>query len=528
MLVVAVPASAKSLQRAIIYIRVSTEREEMQSPEQQRYSCEQYAKRNGIKIVGEPVEDLDLSGTSSSKRQISAIIGRVRSGEANIVLVWKWSRFGRNIRESQVNLHELEKAGGRLIAATEDYDTDTYHGRFSRDNMLLVADLQAGIIGATWQEAHDRRHRAGLPHTGQARFGYMRCPDCRRKEDAPEQFHHCRSCDGVLVVDPVRGPALGEAYERYVAGASISGIARDMKERGIRSLSGAVMKPSAWQNVMDSGFAAGLIRWRGPEFRRLHGRAAKKPDTYDNWAPGRHVALISMDVWEAYKKLRQNPATIPWSTEAKYAYSGLLRCAAVDEAGAKCNRRMTASALIRSNGGAGMKLFRCPGIAMKECSGVTITLKRLDSATLAWLGEFARGADMGLLAMKRSARRAQAESDIPSVRADIAAAQSKRKKLLDLYLKDLVSEDDYRETMEQLAASLASMENRLAVLEVDTGEGIVPTAADFGKLLDLWPRMTPDEQRAALSRVVAFIEIEKTPGKQYNRISIVPRWEVAT
>ncbi|MEU9247153.1 recombinase family protein [Streptomyces sp. NPDC048385] len=520
----AIPDVFKPIQRAIIYIRVSTEREEMQSPEQQRYSCEQYALRNGIKIIGEPVEDLDLSGTSSSKRQISAIIERVRAGEANVVLVWKWSRFGRNIRESQVNLHELEKAGGRLIAVTEDYDTDTYHGRFSRDNMLLVADLQAGIIGATWKEAHDRRHRAGLPHTGQARFGYTRCPDCRRKEDAPDEYHRCNSCEGVLVIDPVRGQALAEAYERYVAGASMAAIARDMKDRGIRSLSGTVMKPTAWQLVMDSGFAAGLIRWRGPEFRRLHGRASKRPETYDNWAVGKHEPLISMDLWEAYKRRRQKSSTIPWSTEAKYAYSGLLICGAPSADGGVCGRRMVASALIRKNG-TEMKLFRCSGIAMKECPGVTITLKRLDKAVTEWLDHFARGADMGVMAMKRAARRAQADSDIPAARAEISVVQTRKKKLLDLYLKDLVSEKDYEEKAAELDDELATLQNRLAALEVDAGQGVVPTADDFGELLTIWPRMTPDERRAALSQVISRIEIIKTPGYKHNRIDIIPKWE---
>lgn len=524
---VASSETLRPLQRAIIYIRVSTEREEMQSPEQQRYSCEQYALRNGIKVVGEPVEDLDLSGTTSGKRQISTIVERVRAGEANIILVWKWSRFGRNIRESQVNLHELERAGGRLIAVTEDYDTDTYHGRFSRDNMLLVADLQAGIIGATWKEAHDRRHRAGLPHTGQARFGYTRCPDCRRKEDAPDAYHRCNSCEGVLVVDPVRGPALAEAYERYVGGASMSAVAQDMHDRGIRSLSGSVMKPTSWQLVLDSGFAAGLIRWRGPEFKRLHGRSSKRPETYDNWAVGKHEPLISMDLWEAYKRRRQKSSSIPWSTKAKYAYSGLLVCGAPSADGGTCGRRMVASALVRTNG-TEMKLFRCSGIAMRECPGVTITLKRLDKATTEWLKRFAHGTDMGVMAMKRAARRAQAETDIPAVRAGISAVQNRRKKLLDLYLKDLVSEHDYKEKAAELSDELTALQDRLVSLEVDLGQGVIPTADDFGELLTIWPRMTPDEKRAALSQVISLIVIIKTPGYQQNRIEIIPKWDMPT
>lgn len=504
--------------RAIVYIRVSTEREEMQSPEQQLFSCREYAKKNNITIIGEPVEDLDLTGRSFAKRQIAAVIERVRSGEADVVLVWKWSRFGRNNYESQVNLRELEKAGGRLIAVTEDFDTSTYHGRFSRDNMLLVADLQSGIIGATWQEAHERRHRNGLPHTGQARFGYQRCPDCRRKEDAPQQFLSCETCHGVLVIDPVRGPALREAYERFASGESVAGIAVDMAEQGIRSLQGKVMKATQWQVVMDSGFGAGLIRWRGPEYRAKYGRQSQKPSTYDNWAPGKHEPLISAETWERYKRRREGSASIPWSTSAKYSVSGMLRCSL-------CDKRLVASAVLRSQGG-DTKIFRCPDIATRTCGGVTVTLRRAEDAVLAWLIERSKGQDMGAMAMKRAARRERAASDIPAVERELAARSQERGRLLDLYLKALVSEEDFRNKREEIDAEVSHLEARLEVLRLDAGEGLIPTRDDFAALADIWPRMLPAKRRAALGKVIGRINIIKTPGKQYNGIQIVPVWEL--
>ncbi|AXG81170.1 recombinase family protein [Streptomyces paludis] len=511
--------------RAIVYIRVSTEKEEMQSPEQQLFSCSEYAAKNNITIIGKPVEDLNLTGRESAKRQIASVIERVRAGEADVVLVWKWSRFGRNNYESQVNLRELEKAGGRLVAVTEDFDTTTYHGRFSRDNMLLVADLQSGIIGATWQEAHERRHRKGLPHTGQARFGYQRCPDCRRKEDAPQEYLSCDTCKGVLVVDPARGPALAEAYERFTDGESVAGIAADMAERGIRSLSGTVMKATQWQVVMDSGFGAGLIRWRGPEYRAKHGRQSKKPSTYDNWAAGKHKPVINMATWERYKRRREASKGISWPTSAKYSCSGLLRCQAQNAAGNLCDRRLVASAVLRSGGG-DTKIFRCPDISVKACKGVTVTLRRAEDAILAWLLERSRGQDMGVMAMKRAARRARAVSDIPSVERELTGKRTEGARLLDLYLKALVSEEDFRNKKEELDAEVSHLESRLEVLRLDSGEGVIPSAEDFATLADLWPRMQPAKQRAALGKVVGRINIVKTPGKQYNKIEIIPVWEM--
>ena len=343
--------------RAIVYIRVSTEREEMQSPENQLFACTEYAQRHGLRIVGEPVQDLDLSGRSFGKRQVAEIIERVRAGEADMVLVWKWSRFGRNNLESQINIRELEKAGGQLIAVTEDFDTTTTHGRFSRDNMLLVAELQAGIIGDTWKDVHANRHRNGLPHTGQPRFGYLRCPKCKKNEDDSKRYARCE-CGGVMVVDPVRGPALKEAYERFVAGEPLQAITLDMHRRGIRSLRGKEMGTNTWRQAMDSGFAAGLIRFRTAELRRKYGARPSKPSTYDCWEPGKHEALISLETWERYKALRENTAPLSWSTSGKYPYSGLVRCTVVRESGEPCGRKMVASYAQATKAKGGVRIFR--------------------------------------------------------------------------------------------------------------------------------------------------------------------------
>jgi site-specific DNA recombinase len=511
--------------RAIIYIRVSTEREEMQSPENQLFACAEYAKRHGLRIVGEPVEDLDLTGRSFAKRRITEIIERVRSGEADVVLVWKWSRFGRNNLESQINIRELEKAGGHLIAVTEDFDTTTTHGRFSRDNMLLVAELQSGIIGDTWKDVHANRHRNGLPHTGQPRFGYQRCPDCKRSEDDPKRYTRCE-CGGVMVVDPVRGPALGEAYERLAAGESLVAVALDMHRRGIRSLRGTEMRANQWRHVLDSGFGAGLIRWRSPELRRKYGARQGKPSTYDHWEPGKHDPVISLETWERYKALREDSSPLPWSTAGKYAYSGLVRCMAERKPGQPCGRKMIVGYAQATKAKGGVRIFRCPDGLESMCPSVTVTYSRVEAAVMGWLDERARGNDLGVIAMKRAAQRDRATSGIPEVEAELAAKGREKDRLLDLYLKELVSEEDFRNKREEVEAELTHLTARLSLLRRQAGEGLVPSAKDFGKLAEILPKMEPTRMRAALGKVIGRIDIIKTPGKKPNLIQIIPTWEM--
>lgn len=510
--------------RAITYIRVSTEREEMQSPENQLYACVEYAKRHGLRTIGEPVQDLDLTGRSFAKRSIAEIIERVRAGEADTVLVWKWSRFGRNNLESQINIRELEKAGGHLIAVTEDFDTTTEHGRFARNNMLLVAELQAGIIGSTWKDTHANRHRNGLPHTGQPRFGYLRCPNCKRNEEDPKRYARCE-CGGVMVVDPERGPALKEAYERAAAGESLVSIATDMHQRGIRSLRGTEMRANQWRHALDSGFGAGLIRWRSAELIRKYGARSGKPSTYDHWDTGKHKAVISLETWERYKALRNGAARLPWSTAGGYAYSGLVRCMAVKEDGQVCGRKMTVGYARSTKAKGGLRIFRCPDALEKMCPGVTVTYKRVEAAVLQWLEDRAQGRDLGVIAMKRAAQRDRAASGIPEVESAVSGKQAEKARLLDLYLKALVSEEDFRNKSEEIEAELAHLQGRLSLLRRQAGEGLMPSAEDFGTLAETLPKLEPSRSRAALGKVIGRVEIHKTKGRMPNRIAVVPAWE---
>lgn len=512
--------------RAIIYIRVSTEREEMQSPENQLFACTEYVQRHGLRVIGEPVMDLDLSGRSFAKRQITEIIERIRSGEADLVLVWKWSRFGRNNLESQINIRELEKAGGRLIAVTEDFDTTTTHGRFSRDNMLLVAELQAGVIGDTWKDVHANRHRNGLPHTGQPRFGYQRCPQCRRNEEDSKRYARCE-CGGVMVVDPVRGPALKEAYERAAGGESLVSIALDMHRRGIRSLRGTEMRANQWRHVLDSGFGAGLIRWRGPDLRRKYGARAGKPSTYDHWDRGRHAPVVSLETWERYRTLREGSSPLTWSTASRYAYSGLVRCMAEREPDRPCGRKMIVGYARATKAAGGIRIFRCPDGLEGMCPSVTVTYSRVEAAVLKWLEDRSQGRDLGVIAMKRAAQRDRATSGIPEVEAELSAKQREKDRLLDLYLKELVSEEDFRNKREEVEAEAAHLTARLSLLRRQAGEGLVPSAKDFARLAEILPDREPARMRAALGKVIGRIDIIKTEGRRPNLIEIIPAWEMS-
>ncbi|MFG3602745.1 recombinase family protein [Micromonospora chersina] len=161
--------------RALGYIRVSDEKgrgEYLISPEIQKHSIQTLAGREDLVVVAW-IYDKDKSGRYFTKRRVKDVAQGVRDRQWKNVLLWKWSRWGRNMKESLVYLSHVEdEARGIVRAATEDFDPRTSVGKFSRNQMLLIAELQSDMISDSWKEAQAKRRRDGLPHTGGPRFGY--------------------------------------------------------------------------------------------------------------------------------------------------------------------------------------------------------------------------------------------------------------------------------------------------------------------------------------------------------------------
>lgn len=523
-------AGPKTRRRAIIYIRVSQEKEEGYSPEQQLWACQQYAASYGIEIIGKPVEDLDLSGRDFAKRKIKNIIERIRDGEADCVIVWQWSRFGRNNEKSQAYLGELKRAGGELYSATEHFDVSTPSGEFSRDQLLLIADYQSKMIGQNWKENHARRLRNKRPHSGAPRFGYIRCPDCKRNPDNKYSYLRCPSCLGVLVVDPVRGPALKLAYALWLTGTPMSRIARKMAQEGVRSLKGTEMDATSWYRVLDSGFAAGLLRSRSVPENKERGVTypSDKPNTYDLWFPGLQYPLISLLDWERYKRRRITPETTEVRiTDPQYALSGLVRCGYVRGDGQECGAIMTATTTKYKSryGTYTTKIFRCSRyIKFKTCKSVSVTIAKAEKAAFDWVVAEAKHANQGEVVMRRAAKEQKVTSSVGSLTKEIEDIRGKLSRALDHLLAEVISREDYLNKKEELEATLEVKEERLQLLREEAAESSALGPESFMQLVDLWPKLEEYEKRAGLKRVIDHVKVIPTEGKAPNNLVVVPRW----
>lgn len=136
-----------SVLRAALYIRVSTAEQAMHgySIEAQKEYLEEYAKNNGMRIVGIYADEGKSASKSLHKRtELTRMIEDMEAGEIDVILFKDITRWSRNSSHYHRIQDRIDKAGGFWIAVQQPYlETRTPTGRYQVTIMLGNAQLEA-------------------------------------------------------------------------------------------------------------------------------------------------------------------------------------------------------------------------------------------------------------------------------------------------------------------------------------------------------------------------------------------------
>lgn len=101
------------------YLRYSSDKQTEQSIEGQMHVCDEYAKRNNIKIVARYI-DRALTATNDNRREFQRMIKDSGKKTWDYVLVYKLDRFSRDKYENAIHRHTLKMNGVKLLSAMEN------------------------------------------------------------------------------------------------------------------------------------------------------------------------------------------------------------------------------------------------------------------------------------------------------------------------------------------------------------------------------------------------------------------------
>ena len=109
--------------RAFCYTRVSTYQ---QNTKAQEAELKDYVQRRGW--VLKKVYTDKISGMKDMRPGLNGLMADCRKGIVDVVVVWKFDRFGRSLRHLVTALAEFKSLGIDFVSATEGVDTTSPAG----------------------------------------------------------------------------------------------------------------------------------------------------------------------------------------------------------------------------------------------------------------------------------------------------------------------------------------------------------------------------------------------------------------
>ena len=130
--------------RAAIYARVSTIGNG-QSPEMQLRELREYCERRGWQIAGEYV-DVGVSGSKERRPQLDRLLANCRKRKADALVVYRYDRFARSLRQLVNALAEFDALGIQFVSLHEGVDTSTPNGRLVFGIFASIAEFERELI----------------------------------------------------------------------------------------------------------------------------------------------------------------------------------------------------------------------------------------------------------------------------------------------------------------------------------------------------------------------------------------------
>ncbi len=130
--------------RAAIYARVSTTNHG-QNVSMQTRELREYCQRRNWEIEGEYV-DAGVSGAKERRSQLDALLAACRKRRVDAVVVYRYDRFARSLRQLVNALEEFRSLGIEFISLHEGVDTSTPNGRLAFGIFAGVAEFERELI----------------------------------------------------------------------------------------------------------------------------------------------------------------------------------------------------------------------------------------------------------------------------------------------------------------------------------------------------------------------------------------------
>lgn len=225
---------------AVIYARYSSSGQREESIEGQLRECHEFAKKNGLTIVGEYV-DKALTGRTDKRPDFQRMLRDSERGVFKAVVCWKMDRFARSRYDSAMYKYRLKKNGVRIFYAKES-----------------IPEGPEGIILESVMEGYAEYYSENLSQN--VKRGYYDSA-LELKTLGRKVLGLRTGPDGRYEQDPATAPIVRRIFEEYAAGESAKDIYARLNEEGHRTSRGGLFNKNSVRRILQNEKYVGVYEY---------------------------------------------------------------------------------------------------------------------------------------------------------------------------------------------------------------------------------------------------------------------------
>lgn len=270
-----------------IYVRCSTYKQIRNSLTYQNEEVEEYAIKNGFKIV-KKYEEGGKTAAYDTRKVFQEIMEDVRNGvEWEYLLVYSDSRFVRNQVDGDSYEELLRSYGIKLIGVSEQFDYDNPKDRKVKKirrfhNELLLDDIADSTFDGLHSKAKKCSHCGGIPPLG---YDVV---------------------DRKLVINDLEAEAVRQIFNYFENNVSLNKIADNLNKQGFRTKLGGRFNKNSFSSILRNEKYAGLFTWNVRSTKGVKGKRnnhRQKPLEKQVLVPGGTPVIITEEQFETVQKM---------------------------------------------------------------------------------------------------------------------------------------------------------------------------------------------------------------------------------
>ena len=438
----------------IVYTRKSTEDEDRQvlSIEAQLFELKEFAAKEKLEIVASFQEA--KTAKEPGRIKFAEMLAFLEQGKAEGILSWNPDRLARNSVDGGKIIYMIDRGLIKSLKFPTFWFEPTPQGL----SMLSIAFGQSKYYVDNLRENTKRGLRQKIRNgvwPGWAPLGYLN--NLKTKG---------------IDIDPRKASLVKKIFEFYSAGnQTLYSLANWCDKNGLKGKSEKKVSPSNIQFILQNVFYIGLMKYKGEIFE------------------GTHEPLISKKLFDKCQEVMVKRGRVKEIRKHNFTFLGLLKCGS-------CGCSITAEKQKGHNYyRCTKKKGACQEKYLREESLLEQIKNHLQKVSLS-----GHNTEKVLAALNQDETQAKQQTQVETVnlKKQLAQIEAKLQKLLDVYLADALTQQEYAAKKEKLIAEKVRLDEKIADFE-QKGLSWLEPAREFVLSLNQATKLIENENKAEMT-----------------------------